>query len=127
MNNKISLFAIFFISTSIIFGAFGAHALKSILSVEKLASFETGIKYQMFSGLALLILGVSAKAISPSKLFFKLNILGIFLFSFSIYLLCLHDFIGIPKMVLIPLTPIGGVLLIVSWMQLFLSIWKNKQ
>lgn len=127
MNKQITLFAIFFICTSIIFGAFGAHALKSILSDEKLASFETGVKYQIYSGIALLILGLSAKTISPSKLFFKLNILGIFLFSFSIYLLCLNDFIGIPKLALIPLTPVGGVLLIVSWMQLFISIWKNKQ
>jgi len=127
MNKKITLFAIFFICTSIIFGAFGAHALKSILSVDKLASFETGVKYQMYSGLALLVLGLSAKIISPSKLFFNLNIIGIFLFSFSIYLLCLHDFIAIPKMALIPLTPIGGVLLIVSWVQLFISLWKNKQ
>jgi uncharacterized membrane protein YgdD (TMEM256/DUF423 family) len=59
MNRNITLFAIFFICSAIILGAFGAHALKSILSADKLASFETGVRYQMFSGLALLILGLS--------------------------------------------------------------------
>jgi uncharacterized membrane protein YgdD (TMEM256/DUF423 family) len=127
MNKKITLFAIFFICSAIILGAFGAHALKSLLSSDKLASFETGVKYQMYNGLALLVLSLTAKTISPKKLFFYLNILGSFLFTFSIYLLCLHDYISIPKIVLVPLTPLGGGLLIISWMQLFISVWKNKQ
>jgi uncharacterized membrane protein YgdD (TMEM256/DUF423 family) len=127
INKKITLIAIFFICTAIILGAFGAHALKSILSSDKLASFETGVKYQMYDGLSLLILGLTAKTISPSKLFFKLNILGLFLFSFSIYLLCLNEYLLIPKMVLVPLTPIGGILVIASWVLLFISLWRNKQ
>ncbi len=127
MNRNITLVAIFFMCTAIILGAFGAHTLKSVLSVEKLASFETGVRYQMYSGLALFVLGLSAQLISPSKLFFRLNILGIVLFSFSIYLLCLNDYLPIPKMVLVPLTPIGGVLLVISWLILFISVWKKKQ
>lgn len=127
MDRKITLVAIFFICSAIILGAFGAHGLKSILSLDKLASFETGVKYQMYSGLALLVIGISAKTIHPSKLFYSLNILGTFLFSFSIYLLCLNDLILIPKMLLVPLTPIGGGLLIISWSILFISVWKNKQ
>jgi uncharacterized membrane protein YgdD (TMEM256/DUF423 family) len=127
MNRNITLFAIFFIGSAILLGAFVAHALKSILTVEKLASFETGVRYQMYNGLALLIIGFCAKTISPTKVFFALNILGTFLFSFSIYLLCLNQFIPIPKLVLVPLTPIGGGLLIVSWLILFVSIWKQKQ
>jgi uncharacterized membrane protein YgdD (TMEM256/DUF423 family) len=127
MNRNITLFAIFFIGSAILLGAFGAHALKSILTVEKLASFETGVRYQMYNGLALLIIGFCEKTISPTKVFFALNILGTFLFSFSIYLLCLNQFIPIPKLVLVPLTPIGGGLLIVSWLILFVSIWKQKQ
>jgi uncharacterized membrane protein YgdD (TMEM256/DUF423 family) len=127
MNRNITLFAIFFIGSAILLGAFGAHALKSILTVEKLASFETGVRFQMYNGLALLIIGFCAKTISPTKVFFALNILGTFLFSFSIYLLCLNQFIPIPKLVLVPLTPIGGGLLIVSWLILFVSIWKQKQ
>jgi uncharacterized membrane protein YgdD (TMEM256/DUF423 family) len=113
--------------TAIILGAFGAHTLKSVLSVEKLASFETGVRYQMYCGLALFVLGISARIISPSKLFFRLNILGIILFSFSIYLLCLNDYLPIPKMALVPLTPIGGVLLVISWLILFISVWKQKE
>ena len=126
MNKKITLFAIFFICSAIILGAFGAHALKSLLTADKLASFETGVKYQMYSGLALLIIGLNSQSIYPSKLFLNLNIIGTFLFSFSIYLLCLHDYFPIPKMVLVPLTPIGGGLLILSWLLLSNSIWKHK-
>ena len=127
MNRNITLVAIFFMCTAIILGAFGAHTLKFVLSVEKLASFETGVRYQMYSGLALFVLGISARIISPSKLFFRLNILGIILFSFSIYLLCLNDYLPIPKMALVPLTPIGGVLLVISWLILFISVWKQKE
>ena len=127
MNRNITLFAIFFIGSAILLGAFGAHALKAILTVEKLVSFETGVRYQMYNGLALLIIGICAKTISPSKVFVVLQILGTILFSFSIYLLCLNQFIPIPKLVLVPLTPIGGGLLIVSWLILFVSIWKQKQ
>jgi uncharacterized membrane protein YgdD (TMEM256/DUF423 family) len=127
MNRNITLFAIFFIGSAILLGAFGAHALKAILTVEKLVSFETGVRYQMYNGLALLIIGIWAKTISPSKVFVVLQILGTILFSFSIYLLCLHEFIPIPKLVLVPLTPIGGGLLIVSWLIMFISIWKQKQ
>lgn len=127
MNRKVTLLAIIFICSSIILGAFGAHALKSILSADRLASFETGVRYQMYGGLALLIVGLCQNTILPSKYFYVFNILGIFLFSFSIYLLCLNDFIPIPKMVLVPLTPIGGMLMIFSWVLLFISIWKEKQ
>ncbi|MBM3451590.1 MAG: DUF423 domain-containing protein [Bacteroidetes bacterium] len=126
MNKKVLFFAIFFIGSSILLGAFGAHALKAILPIDKLTSFEIGIKYQMYSGLALLILGLSGKKIFLPKLFFNLNISGTFLFSFSIYLLCLNDFILIPKILLVPLTPLGGAMILFSWVYLFISIWKNK-
>ena len=43
--------------TSVILGAFGAHAFKKILSVERLKSFESGVKYQMYHALLLLIIG----------------------------------------------------------------------
>lgn len=42
---------------SVVFGAFGAHALKKIWSVETLQSFETGVKYQMYHALVLLLIG----------------------------------------------------------------------
>ena len=48
MNKKIIITALFFGIISIIFGAFGAHALKKVLTVEQLTSFETGVRYQMY-------------------------------------------------------------------------------
>jgi uncharacterized membrane protein YgdD (TMEM256/DUF423 family) len=126
MNKKIALTGVLFIVLSIILGAFGAHGLKNLVNAEKLVSFETGVKYQMYSGLALLVLGLSNNNVSPSKLFFTLNILGVILFSFSIYLLCLHDFIPIPKMLLVPLTPVGGLMMIASWGILFFNLLRLK-
>ena len=52
---------------SVILGAFGAHALKKVISVDKLASFETGVKYQMYSALFLLIVGYVLKFETPSE------------------------------------------------------------
>ena len=61
MNEIALLFAAFFGATAIILGAFGAHLLKKKLSVEQLQSFETGVKYQMYHAIVLLILGFQLK------------------------------------------------------------------
>lgn len=77
---------------SVILGAFGAHALKKVLSVEKLQSFETGVKYQMYSALFLLIVGYILKFESPSEKWISiLMIAGTFLFSMSIYFLSFSE------------------------------------
>ena len=76
MNRRVVLVGSVLILTAILLGAFGAHALKAVLSDQKLLSFETGVRYQMYNGLALLILGFSA-----SNLKFKLNwVFGLILF-----------------------------------------------
>ena len=74
---------------AIIFGAFGAHALKKKLNNEQLQSFETGVKYQMYHAIVLLILGFNFTSItSISYWFFTI---GIIFFSFSIYGLVLSS------------------------------------
>lgn len=101
---------------AVIFGAFGAHALKQHLSDEQLKSFETGVKYQMYHALMLIICGVSFPFIGTSQIltawFFMI---GIFLFSFSIYGLILSSAFGKKARFLGPLTPLGGLLLILGW------------
>ena len=73
---------------AVIFGAFGAHYLKTIFTPELLSSFETGVKYQMYHSVALLVLGLYAQVSSQSvKVIFGLFLAGIILFSGSIYLL----------------------------------------
>lgn len=116
MNRKTTIFGVIFIVLAIIFGAFGAHALKEVLTSEQLLSFETGVKYQMYSGLGLLILGLN-----EDRLKFSLTgtntllIAGTLFFSFSIYCLSLQDILGLSLKFLGPVTPIGGALLITGW------------
>lgn len=116
MNKTIAATGIGMIMLAIILGAFGAHALKEVLTPERLASFETGVKYQMYHGLAFLIVGLLADRFTFSvKSFFTVAFIGIVLFSGSIYLLAMQDVLGIKMSFLGPITPLGGVLLITSW------------
>lgn len=101
---------------AVIFGAFGAHALKKILTPELLQSFETGVRYQMYHAIVLLILGYNFGFDRPFEGYIVLCfILGTFLFSFSIYGLCLSAAKGKKLRFLGPITPIGGLLLVVGW------------
>ena len=103
---------------SIVLGAFGAHALKKKLTSEQLASFETGFKYQMYHGIVLLVLGFNFNPnFSNAALFF---IIGTILFSFSIYGLVLSDAFGKKMKFLGPITPIGGLCLLVGWVLVLL-------
>jgi uncharacterized membrane protein YgdD (TMEM256/DUF423 family) len=127
VNRKIVLTGIVLITISILLGAFGAHGLKSIVSSEKLISFETGVKYQMYQGLAFIIIGLNYSTINfINPWFYRLGLVGILLFSGSIYFLTITDLTHLPKLIFIPLTPIGGGLLITSWLFLFISILKQK-
>ncbi|WP_425077745.1 DUF423 domain-containing protein [Psychroserpens sp. S379A] len=103
---------------AIIFGAFGAHALKKTLSEDQLKSFETGVKYQMYHAIVLLILGFNQE-FSTSAMYWCF-IIGIVLFSFSIYGLILSDAKGKKLRFLGPITPIGGLLFVAGWLQIIL-------
>ncbi|UOU99942.1 DUF423 domain-containing protein [Chryseobacterium daecheongense] len=101
---------------SVILGAFGAHALKKILSVERLESFETGVRYQMYAAFFLLIVGYILKfETGYEKWISWLMIIGTVLFSASIYFLSLQDYWGVNLKFLGPITPLGGLLMILSW------------
>lgn len=104
---------------AIVFGAFGAHALKKVLNEDQLKSFETGVKYQMYHALVLLLIGFNV--VNPSFLLGGSFILGIILFSFSIYGLVLSDAKGKKMRFLGPVTPIGGLLLVLGWVLLLLT------
>ena len=119
--------AILFSVTSVILGAFGAHLLKDLLTETQLNSFKTGIRYQMFHALAILILALN-KNYFTDKLnrILQLMSVGVILFSLSIYLLNLQDLFGISLSFLGPITPLGGLFLITSWTLLFCNVKKNK-
>jgi len=112
---------------SVILGAFGAHALKKILSVERLESFEAGVRYQMYAAFFLLIVGYILKFDTSSQKWISIfMIAGTILFSFSIYFLSLQDYLGANLKFLGPITPLGGLLMILSWAMLILYFAKNK-
>ena len=101
---------------SVLFGAFGAHALKNKFSWELLQSFETGVKYQMYHALMLVIIGITFPFIETSQILMAwCFILGIILFSFSIYGLTLSAARGKKMRFLGPVTPLGGLLLVIGW------------
>lgn len=126
MNRCFLITAAALICLSIVLGAFGAHALKAVLNPEQLQSFETGVRYQMYSGLALLVLGFNSSDLKL-KSFYWLNLIGIFLFSGSIYLLAIQSQLGLSLRFLGPITPIGGTLIIISWLVFIVKIFKHNK
>src|SRR5690606_26035030 len=113
--------------TSVILGAFGAHAFKKILPAEKLASFETGVKYQMYHALLLIIIGLFLQFQSTfEKSAAWCIITGTFVFSVSIYLLSFADHWGVNLKWLGPITPLGGLMMIIGWILLTAYFWKSN-
>lgn len=111
---------------AVIFGAFGAHALQKSFSEDQLKSFETGVKYQMYHAIVLLILGFNLNLTTTIETYMiYCFILGTFLFSFSIYALTLSASKGKKLKFLGPVTPIGGLLLALGWSLLLYSFIKN--
>lgn len=116
MDRKICASALFLGATAIILGAFGAHGLKKLVTPEAVASFEIGVRYQMYHALFLLFIGSSSLLPKQKKIVFLTTILGVFFFSGSIYGLTtngVQSFFDFKKIALI--TPVGGMFFIVSW------------
>jgi len=127
MDKKIFSVAGFFGMTAIILGAFGAHALKKVLSVDQLVTFETGVKYQMYHALFLLFLGLNNHlSFKTKKTILVLTILGIIFFSGSIYLLSTDSLNDFNFKIIGFITPIGGLLLIMAWAILMIHFLKKK-
>jgi len=113
--------------TGIVIGAFGAHGLKELISPESVQTFETGVRYQMYHALFLLFIGsttyVSTKA---KKQIFYLVMIGLLLFSGSIYGLATNLLTNFDFKTIAFITPIGGLCLIISWVLLFVNFIKIK-
>lgn len=118
------LFASILGGLAVVFGAFGAHALKKILSEEQLKSFETGVKYQMYHALVLLIIGLNFNLETASEKYMVYSFMaGIILFSFSIYGLVISSAKNKKLIFLGPITPLGGLLLIIGWSLLGYAVY----
>ncbi|MEJ6600746.1 MAG: DUF423 domain-containing protein [Crocinitomicaceae bacterium] len=116
MNKKIVVTGAVLILIGIILGAFGAHSLKKVVDSSQVLSFETGVRYQIYHGFALIILGVNAdRLLINSKWVIRFILLGVAVFSLSIYLMVMQGPMGLSLKFLGPFTPIGGLLMVLGW------------
>lgn len=127
MAKNLVTLAAFFGFVAIILGAFGAHALKQVLTAEQLVSFETGVRYQMYHALFLLVIAqLNVLTEKNKRTIGILTTIGVFLFSGSIFLLATQELSGINFKFLGPITPVGGLFLIVSWLLTAFYAMKQK-
>lgn len=118
-----------FAMLAVALGAFGAHSLKGNVSAYALDIFTTGVTYQFYHAFALLITGILFEKFNNSKLLWagRFFLIGIILFSFSLYTLAVikgavipgYDWIG-------AITPIGGVGYIIGWLLILLGCRSNN-
>jgi uncharacterized membrane protein YgdD (TMEM256/DUF423 family) len=128
LNKKIVVTASFLAALTIGIGAFGAHGLKQLVSVEAITTFETGVRYQMYHCIALLVLGLATVIPKKTLLWtFRLFLLGMLLFSGSIYLLALKEVLPFAVNWLGPVTPIGGLFFILGWIRLAIGLLTLKR
>ena len=116
MLNALMTFGALSAATSVVLGAFGAHALKGKLSISSQATFETAVHYQMTHSLGLLLVGVLMLVLGVKTSWLTAAwsfTVGIFLFSGSFYGLALLGWRWLG-----PVTPVGGALFIVGWLAL---------
>ena len=127
--NKIIIFTACILGMlSVIFGAYAAHGLEKIISGDSVETFKTGVQYQMYHALLLVLLGVIDKvSLKTKKLVFVLVIIGLIFFSGSIYGLSTNELSSFDFKSIGFITPIGGLLLISSWLILGVGILRNKK
>jgi uncharacterized membrane protein YgdD (TMEM256/DUF423 family) len=128
MDRKIFLLACVTGGLGIVLGAFASHGLKPLLNTSAFESFNTGIRYQMYHSFLLFFIGLSTALKSSQKsILLKLILTGIVLFSGSIYIIATNDLTSFNFKVIGFITPVGGLILIISWLLLFIYFFKKKQ
>lgn len=126
MNKTILLTAAVLALFSVVLGAFAAHGLKPLISPDAMDSFQTGVRYQMYHALFLLVVGFTDKIPKKTKkVLFVLILSGLIFFSGSIYGLATDELSSFDFKRVALITPIGGGLLITSWIVLLIFIVKN--
>jgi len=128
MNRIIILTACALGFTGVILGAFGAHALENLLTTDQLASYDTGVRYQLIHSLLLLFLGIEDRLNKKRKKTIWLFLLiGIILFSGSIYGLVTNEYTSFDFKKIALITPLGGSLLIFAWLLIFISYYSKTK
>jgi len=112
---------------AVVLGAFGAHGLKNLVDAQSVATFETGVRYQMYHAFFLFVLGLlPLEYVKSKKAIYICTVIGIVLFSFSIYLLSLNSLVAFDFKVIGIITPIGGLFLIAAWALMGYGVIKSK-
>jgi uncharacterized membrane protein YgdD (TMEM256/DUF423 family) len=113
---------------SVILGAFGAHALKKMVSAEAVATFETGVRYQFYHIFALFVVAILYEKFPNRWMVWSGDcfLLGILLFSGSLYVLTALDAtqnVGLRKIGII--TPIGGLFFVAGWILMIAGFFRR--
>ena len=128
MNKNITSIAVFYILISIILGAIGAHFIeKHIEDLSLLDTFEKGVKYLIYTGIGLLVIGLNESKFQFSlKVFYILIIIGSILFSGNIFAYTFHE--SVPNFKnFVHIVPVGGFLMIFGWAFLLIKLLINRK
>ena len=127
MNKTILVTGLLIGLVAVILGAFGAHGLKKVIGPEEINTFETGVKYQMYHALFLMVLSMLPNInVGAKNTVFYLVVIGLILFSGSIYMLATNTLTAFDFKKIGFITPIGGTLLIGAWGYLAFAVLTNK-
>lgn len=128
MNKRVLGTAAFLGMLSVVLGAYGAHGLEKLVDSESVDTFNTGVEYQMYHALLLMMVGMTNFLSHKSKqIIFYLVVFGILFFSGSIYGLSTNELSGFDFKTIAFITPIGGLLLIASWAMLLIKFLQYKK
>lgn len=128
MHSVFVMTGTFLAGLAVILGAFGAHGLKKIVPPETVGTFQTGVQYQMYHALALLLVGMLFEKADNGLMRWAgiCFIIGILLFSGSLYLITLlkaKNTVGLSGIGII--TPIGGLFFVAGWLMMLVGFWKS--
>ena len=128
MHSVFVMTGTFLAGLAVILGAFGAHGLKKIVPPETVSTFQTGVQYQMYHALALIFVGMLFEKADNGMMKWAgiCFIIGILLFSGSLYLITLlktKNTVGLSGIGII--TPIGGLFFVAGWLMMLVGFWKS--
>jgi uncharacterized membrane protein YgdD (TMEM256/DUF423 family) len=124
ISKKFLIMACLLMATAVSLGAFGAHGLKKIITPDMLSVYQTGVQYQFYNALGLLGVAFIAHVNSTKLVNMAGNLMftGVMIFSGSLYLLVILNIKWLGA-----ITPIGGVLMVISWVLLAWSVFRSDK
>ncbi len=124
ISKKILIIACLLMATAVSLGAFGAHGLKKIITPDMLSVYQTGVQYQFYHALGLLGVAFIAHVNSTKLVNMAGNLMftGVMIFSGSLYLLVILNIKWLGA-----ITPIGGVLMVISWVLLAWAVFRSDE